>query len=148
MLDQNVHYLLLWWFGYLLTPTKHDYVESISWRRHQMETFSALLVVCAGNSPVTGEFPSQWPVTRSFFSVICARINGWVNNREADDLRRHRAHYDVILMWSHEIIETEWRILLPETKHTAIGSDTGLSPVQSSSPSCYLGQWWVIFTIL
>ena len=31
-----------------------------------METFSALLVLCEGNSPVTGEFPSQKPVTRSF----------------------------------------------------------------------------------
>ena len=38
----------------------------IVWRRHQMETFSALLVLCAGNSPVTGEFPSQGTVTRSF----------------------------------------------------------------------------------
>ena len=36
------------------------------WWRHEMETISALLVVCAGNSPVTGEFPSQRPVTRSF----------------------------------------------------------------------------------
>ena len=34
--------------------------------RHQIETFSALLALCAGNSPVTGEFPSQRPVTRSF----------------------------------------------------------------------------------
>ena len=34
--------------------------------RHQMETFSALLALCAENSPVTGEFPSQRPVTRSF----------------------------------------------------------------------------------
>ena len=32
------------------------------------------------------------------FTLICARINGWVNNREADDLRRYRAHYDVIVM--------------------------------------------------
>ena len=69
------------------------------WWRPQMETFSALLVICAGNSPVTGEFPAQRPVTRSFdFSLICAWINGWVNNREAGDLRRHRAHYDVIVM--------------------------------------------------
>ena len=36
------------------------------WWRHQMETFSALLALCAGNSTVTGEFPSQRPVTRSF----------------------------------------------------------------------------------
>ena len=37
-----------------------------SWWRHQMETFSALLALCVGNSPVTSEFPSQRPVTRSF----------------------------------------------------------------------------------
>ena len=36
------------------------------WWRHQMETFSALLAICAGNSPVSGEFPAQRPVTRSF----------------------------------------------------------------------------------
>ena len=33
-----------------------------------------------------------------FFSLICAWINGWVNNREAGDLRRHRARYDVSVM--------------------------------------------------
>ena len=32
------------------------------------------------------------------FSVIYARINGWVNNGEAGDLRRHRAHYNVVVM--------------------------------------------------
>ena len=32
------------------------------------------------------------------FSFICARINGWVNNREAGDLKYHRAHYDVTVM--------------------------------------------------
>ena len=38
----------------------------LPWWRHQMETFSALLVLCAGNSLVTGEFPSQMPVTRTW----------------------------------------------------------------------------------
>ena len=71
------------------------------WWRHQMDTFSALLALCAGNSPVTGEFPAQRPVTRDLmFSLICAWIEGWVNNREAGDLRRHRAHYDVTVMTS------------------------------------------------
>ena len=37
-----------------------------SWRRHQMEAFPALLAICAGNSPVPGEFPTQRPETRSF----------------------------------------------------------------------------------
>ena len=62
-----------------------------------METFSALLAICTGNSPVTGEFPAQRPVTRSF-DVIFAWINGSVNNREAGDLRGRPAHYDVIVM--------------------------------------------------
>ena len=37
-----------------------------SWWRLQVETFSALLALCAGNSPVNGAFPAQTPVTRSF----------------------------------------------------------------------------------
>ena len=130
--------------------------KSLSWLRHQMETFSPLLAICVGNSSVTGEFPAQLPVTRSFdvfftghlcgefishrwiprtkasdaelwcflywpfvrgihrspvnsphkgqwrgalmFSLICSWINGWVNNREAGDLRRHRTDYDVTVM--------------------------------------------------
>ena len=64
-----------------------------------METFSALLAIGAGNSPVTGVFPAQRPVTRSFDVFFDLRLNnGWVNNPEAGDLRRHRAHYDVIVM--------------------------------------------------
>ena len=64
-----------------------------------METFSALLAICAGNSPVSGEFPhkGQWRGAL-MFSLICVWINGWVNNREAGDLRRHRVHYDVRVM--------------------------------------------------
>ena len=37
-----------------------------------METFSALLALCEGNSPVTGEFPSQRPVTLSFDAFLSA----------------------------------------------------------------------------
>ena len=71
----------------------------ISWWRHQMETFSALLAICAGNSPVPGEFPAQRPLTRSFDVFFDLRlINGWVNNRKAGDLRRYRAHHDVMVM--------------------------------------------------
>ena len=46
-----------------------------SWWRHQMETISALLVLCAGNSLVTGELPSQRPVTRSFDGFFDLRQN-------------------------------------------------------------------------
>ena len=70
-----------------------------SWWRHQMETFSALLTFCAGNSPVTDEFPtqSQWRGPLKF-SLICVWNNSWVNNGDAGALRRHYAHYDVIVM--------------------------------------------------
>ena len=43
--------------------------------------------------------PAQRPVTRSFDAFLdLRRINGWVNYGEAGDWRRHRAHYDVIVM--------------------------------------------------
>ena len=46
-----------------------------TWWRHQMETFSALLAICAGNSPVTGEFHAQMPVTRSFDAFFDMCLN-------------------------------------------------------------------------
>ena len=78
-----------------------------------MEIFSALLAICAGNSPVTSEFPhkDQWRGTL-MFSLVCTWINGWVNNGEAGDLRHHHAHYDVIVM----------RVHLPPLPHSFIQS--------------------------
>ena len=64
-----------------------------------MEIFSPLLAICARNSPASSEFPAQRPVTRSFNVFFDPCLNGWENNREAGDLRRYRAHYDVISMW-------------------------------------------------
>ena len=75
-----------------------------------METFSALLAICAGNSPVSGEFPAQRPVSRSidvFFDLT--PINDWVNNREAGDLRRSRAHYYVTVT---DVIDRSMPILI------------------------------------
>ena len=63
-----------------------------------METFSALLAICAGNSPVPGEFPTQRPVTRSFDFYFDLRPNkrlskqslGWWFETLAPPLWRHR----------------------------------------------------------
>ena len=76
-------------------------INHAAWRRHQMETFSALLALCEGNWPVTSEFPAQRSVTRSF--DIFFEINSWINNRGAGNLRRHRAHHDVTVM-----VEPKW----------------------------------------
>ena len=57
-------------------------------------------------SPVNFPHKGQW-CGALMFSLICAWINGWVNNREAGDLRRHRAHYDVIVMcWGLNVLNT------------------------------------------
>ena len=58
------------------------------------------MAICAGNSPVPVNSPhkGQWRGVL-MFSFICTWINNWVNNREAGDLRRHRGHYDVIVMF-------------------------------------------------
>ena len=96
----NVYDISLWVVQRMLYVINYMEVNTIynhskgTWWRHQMETYSSLQAICAGNSPVTGEFPAQRPVTRGF---DVSGINSWVNNREAGDLRRHRAHYDVIV---------------------------------------------------
>ena len=67
------------------------------WWRHQIETFSALLTLCEGNSPVTGEFPAQRPVTRSFDVSCDLHLNkglskkswGWWLETLSSSLWRH-----------------------------------------------------------
>ena len=68
-----------------------------------METFSALLARCEGNQAVTGGLPSQRPVTQSFDAFFDLRLNKRLSksNREAGDLRRHRSHYDVTVMYAN-----------------------------------------------
>ena len=53
------------------------WIPQHAWWRYQMGTFSALLAICAGNSPVPGEFPGQRPVTRSFDVFFDLRPNKW-----------------------------------------------------------------------
>ena len=57
------------------------YHINMSQWRHQMETFSALLAICAGNSPVPGEFPTQRPVTPSFDVYFDLRPNKRLNKQ-------------------------------------------------------------------
>ena len=46
-----------------------------------METFPALLAICARNSPVTTELPAQRPVTRSFVVFFDLRMNKWLSKQ-------------------------------------------------------------------
>ena len=113
-----IHTLFHFFQSWTHTLAKNNHRSPISplrqwpWWRHDMETFSALLAICAGNLPVTDEFPSQRPVTRGalIFSLINVWTNGCVNNRDAGDLRRHRAYYDVnIMIWVEFPQHPSWR---------------------------------------
>ena len=73
------------------------YDIGFEWWRHQMEAFSALLAICAGNSPASGEIPAQRPVTRNFdvFFDLCLNKRlrkqswGWWFETLSSPLRRH-----------------------------------------------------------
>ena len=74
------------------------------------------LLCGVGNSPITGEFPAQRPVMRSFDAFfICAWINSWVNNHEANDLRCHCDHCNVTVMHCnyHTVCNTELWFTVP-----------------------------------
>ena len=79
-----------------------------------MEIFSALLALCAGDSPVTGEFPWQRPVTRSFVVFFDQRLNkhlskqswGWWFETPSCSLWRHcndhAINKQIIQWWFHD----------------------------------------------
>ena len=117
-----------------------------------METFSALLAICAGNSPVTVNSPhkGQWRGAL-MFSLICAWMNGLVNNREAGDLRRHPSHYDVTVM---KFISANvdcnmdfswWKVVSCHEFGTF--SLECLSKEQTLGHSVYNSRWWITHQI-
>ena len=83
------------WRTMTLPPRTYIIYLMTSWNGN----ISALLAICAGNSPVPGEFPAQMPVTRSFDVFFNLRLNkrlrkqwwGWW-------FETYRAHYDVIVI--------------------------------------------------
>ena len=76
------------------TPFTNTHDDGIKW-----EHFPRYWPFVRGihRSPVNSPHKGQWRGAL-MFSFNCVWINGWVNDREAGDLRRYRAHYDVILM--------------------------------------------------
>ena len=92
----------------------HKGVRDI-WKSSCKDTYTFSYVVPHDDVIKWKHFPRYWPFVRAIhrsrgiprtkasdaeLSLISAWINGWVNNREAGDLRRNRTRYDVIVMWS------------------------------------------------
>ena len=63
--------------------------------------------------PVNSPHKGQW-CGALMFSLCCAWINSWVNNREAGDLRRQHTHYDGIVMVCHcRLLPLTWKPFMP-----------------------------------
>ena len=99
--SMRANFVILFWLylQFLVEPCIFVFFNVASWWHHQMEPFPRYWSFVWGihRSPVNSTHKGQWRGAL-MFSLICAWINGWVNNGAAGDLRRHRAHYDVTIM--------------------------------------------------
>ena len=91
----------------------------LAWWRHQWKHFPRYwpFVRRIHRSPVNSPHKGQWRGAL-MFSLICTRINGWVNNGETGDLRRYRAHYDVTVMGCTNLGRAEGADCTPHTKRS------------------------------
>ena len=110
-----------------------------------MKTFSTLLALCAGNSPVTGEFPSQRPATRSFDVFFDLRLNKPLSEQSwgcwfempSRSLWLHCNEFQSIhcsLLWGVAVSITWWRHQM-ETFFRVTGHLCGDSPVPDEFPA-------------
>ena len=117
-------YLPLSHLSHMIIPTSWCDMTT-TWWRHQMATFSALLALCVGNSPVTGEFPSQTPVMWSFDVFFDLHLNkwssiqswGWWFETPSRSLWRH--FKESTSFWIQDIIKQEritYLLKIPEKK--------------------------------
>ena len=146
-------------FVHVIVPID-GFVSYLSWWRHQMETFSALLAICAGNSPVTGEFPSQRPVTRSFDVFFDLRLNkqlskqssGWWFETPSRSLWRHCNAYDVRYRWAGGLVVISFCRSYHISDITYTNSNQKLNPsisdnIYKCQPSAqYIIIWYYIYT--
>ena len=112
-----------------------------TWWSHQMETLSALLDIGVGNSPITGEFPAQRPLTRSFDVFFDLPLNRWLSKQSwvwwfetlSRPLWRHcnDLFYFCKLKWTsqHDIAEhADWlAVVLPANQRPSLKKKNGLT---------------------
>ena len=105
------------------TQNSPNLISTSTWWRHQMETFSALWAICAGNSPVPGEFPAQMPVTRSFDIFFDLRLNkrlskqswGWWFETLSHPLWRHSNVLAKFRLTINHFSVSQWFEILEQT---------------------------------
>ena len=86
-------------------------VSPITLWRYKIETFSALLALCEGNSPVADEFPPQRANNACFDVFVYVSLNKWLHKQlRAGDLRRHDGHCDVTVMKTRARLCFGWKV--------------------------------------
>ena len=103
-------------------------------------------------SPVNSRNTGQWRGAL-MFSSICAWINNWANNREAGDLRRHRGHYDVIVMIGYKLNAHIHMNKYFQTMTRSTGLEIGLFGNQHIRPfpwqmwhQSFSLSWWSVYS--
>ena len=121
-----------WMPSVLLT----DIFKLMTWWHHQMKTFSELLAFCEGNLLVTGGFPSQRPVTRSFD----LHLNKWLSKQ----LGRRWVETPSHSLWCHfnvnELIDP-WEIWMKLVSLDIIDDESTLSQVMAGAIRQYAITW-------
>ena len=100
-------------------------------------------------SPVNSPHKGQWRGAL-MFSLICAWTNGWASNRDDGDLRRHRTHYDVTVMflWNWQpvrsITTTQPLQMISRVGWSRDSGSSGqrLSDVSQSNTPHTFSEWW------
>ena len=125
-----------------------------SWEyRSNMEIFSALQALCAGNSPAIGEIPAQRRVTRSFDVFFDLRLNkqlskqswGWWFETPSRPLWRHCND----LVWEHDTADSFYRKIsnirrtLLENKIVDHSDEVGASPVGAAPTTSSFSTWFL-----
>ena len=123
-----------WWVWVELTCT-HTQQNTSTWWRHQRETFSALLALCEGNSPVNGEFPSQRPVMRSFDVFFDLRLNKRLSKQSRG-------------WWFETLLHSLWRHCNDKTKQKCAPCTWFLGCLQNNGNKDAFSRWYWCVNIL
>ena len=132
------------------------YQASMTWWRHQMETFSAILALCAGNPPVTGEFPTQRPVTWSFDVFFDLHLNkrlskqswGWLFEMPSRSLWRHCNEFSLLCIPSpNSVIIEIVNGLVPSKLPSIILTSGSIQPLLFPIKRC-CGRLYHVMTLL
>ena len=143
------YFVSIWSMSFWVNHITYTGTKHMPWWRHQMQTFSALLVLCAENSLVLGEFPAQRPVTRNFDVFFDLRPDkllskqwwGWWFETPSCPLWRHRngicTLFLCLLWWHHQrLVDSHdiWRC-------SDMGTLALCEGIYRSQNASYVGFW-------